>query len=183
MWIDGNMQIWVGLWVVDTKMSPTQECLIGLWYVNILYMLACGSASFSKQYNNVTNNILLYLTNYYIFVCTVILLIVTIRFTLFQCQYLLKYDIYTNCHLLQNQLRSHGPVFSAEIARSVRVIECNMWYNFPVPLGRPNETRLPLRMRHSLFLDEASLTHVWWRYADPLWRCADLTEVVWNHPE
>ena len=66
---------------------------------------------FSKQYRYVTYH--LYVTNYYIFVCTITLLLYTVCLTLVNDNtlYLLKYIIYNECDIWPNQHRSHGPIY------------------------------------------------------------------------
>ena len=69
---------------------------------------------FSKQYGYFTNHLHLYVTNYYIFVCTITRLLIN-RSDSCECQYFLRYNIYTYCNIWPNWLRSYGPIFVPDI--------------------------------------------------------------------
>ena len=59
-----------------------------------------------------TNHLHQYVTNYYIFFCTVTLLLHTVWLNHCQCQYL-KINVYNYCNNWPSNCRSHQPIFSA----------------------------------------------------------------------
>ena len=65
---------------------------------------------FHFQYRCATNHLHLYVTNYYIFFCTIPSYSYSYSYSC-QCQYLLKYYIYNYCSILPNQHRSSAPIF------------------------------------------------------------------------
>ena len=65
---------------------------------------------FSKHYRYVTNHLLLYFTNYCIFLHTMTLLLPTIYLTLVNVKISYKYNIFTYCHIVQIS-RSNRSVF------------------------------------------------------------------------
>ena len=90
-YLDVDKEMWTVLWLVDPKYQQLRNVFI-CWHVWCVYEIGT-KIPFSKWYRYVINHLHLYVTNYYIFVCIITLLLLTMCLT--QCQSFLKYNIPT----------------------------------------------------------------------------------------